>query len=253
MKRLIATFALTALCTATFSLVAFAEDVKIGAGAAPSENVLKPIAQPLLKEGISLYVSSSGPKNAMMDLERGVVDAAAAGLTFQDWLNLMKKEGHEVKDPASLQWTMIGKDKIVALVNKENPVAKLSKEQLQGIFSGKVDSWKEVGGADVPVLIVWGKLTSGTNSMFANKIMDGKEVTKEVIETMTAEDIRQNVASNPSAIGIGPLAVLDGTVKQVESPEIGRDIILVTKGKPSAKVQKVLDFIKGEGQKYIKK
>lgn len=252
MKRLIATFALTALCTATGSL-AFADEVKIGAGAAPTENVLKPITQPLLKEGISLYVSASGPKNAMMDLERGVVDAAAAGLTLQDWLNLMKKEGEPVKDPASLQWSLIGKDKIVVLVNKENPIGKLSKEQLQGIFSGKVDNWKDVGGADGPILVVWGKLVAGTNSMFVGKIMDGKEVTKEVIETMTAEDIRQNVASNPSAIGIGPLAVLDGSVKQVQSPEIGRDIILVTKGKPSAKVQKVIDFINGEGQKYVKK
>jgi len=253
MKRFIATLALATLCTATGSLQALAEEVKIGAGAAPTENVLKPITQPLLKEGISLYATASGPKNAMMDLERGAVDAAAAGLTLQDWLNLMKKEGQEVKDPASLQWTLIGKDKIVVLVNKENPVTKLSKEQLQGIFSGKIENWKEVGGADLPLLVVWGKLVAGTNSMFANKIMDGKEVTKEVIETMTAEDIRQNVASNPSAIGIGPLAVLDGSVKQVQSPEIARDIILVTKGKPSAKVQKVIDFINGEGQKYVKK
>jgi phosphate transport system substrate-binding protein len=38
----------------------------------------------------------------------------------------------------------------------------------------------------------------------------------------------------------------------VEAPEVARDIVLVTKGKPSAKVQKLLTFIKGEGQKYVK-
>jgi phosphate transport system substrate-binding protein len=85
------------------------------------------------------------------------------------------------------------------------------------------------------------------------KILDGEPVLKEVLETTTATEIKNIVAITPEAIGIGPLAVVDGSVKAPKIPDISRPIILVTKGNPSAKVQKLIDFIKGEGQKYIKK
>jgi phosphate transport system substrate-binding protein len=246
-------WAAAVFCVLTTGVAGAAEELKIGAGAAPVENVLKPVRTAFEKAtGIRLSITPSGPKLALLDLERGSVDAAAAGLTLSDWLALMKKEGAEVKDPASLSAVTIGRDRIVVITNKANPVKKLSREQLQGIFTGKIESWKEVGGEDLPILIVWGKLIQGTNSMFVSKILDGKAQAKEVIDATTAEDVRQNVAANPSAIGIGPTAILDGSINAPEVPEVARGIILVTKGKPSAKVQKLIDFIKGEGQKFIK-
>lgn len=237
----------------TLSIGAYAQEVKVGAGAAPTENVLKPVKEHFEKAtGIRLTIIAAGPKIAMQDLEKGAVDAAAAGLTFDDLMSLMKREGAEVKDPASLQQVTIGKDRIVVLVHKDNPVSKLSKEQLKGIFTGTITNWKDVGGKDMPIIVVWGKLIPGTNSLFVRHMLDGQAQTKDVLEATTAEDIRRNVAANPEAVGIGPLAIVDATVKSPETPEISRPIILVTKGKPSANVQKLIDFIKGEGQKYIR-
>lgn len=235
------------------SFSAFADEVKVGAGAAPTENVLKPVSEAFEKAtGIRLTIISSGPKNALIDLEKGSLDAAAAGLTFDDWMALMKKEGAEVKDPSALQQAVIGKDKIIVLLHKDNPVAKLSKDQLKGIFSGKIQNWKEVGGKDNPVIVVWGKLIPGTNSLFVKTMLDGEPILKDMLETSTAADIRQMVATNPETIGIGPSAVINETVASPQTPEISRPIILLTKGKPSLNVQKLIDFIKGEGQKYIK-
>lgn len=118
----------------TFSGSVFGNEIKVGAGAAPVENILKPIKTHFEKAtGIKLTIIASGPKIAMQDLERGAIDAATAGLTFDDWLNLMKKEGVEVKDAAALQQVTIGKDKIIVLLHKDNPVSKLSKDQLKGI------------------------------------------------------------------------------------------------------------------------
>lgn len=237
----------------TLTIGAYAQEVKVGAGAAPVENVLKPVEEHFEKAtGIRLTIIDAGPKIAMQDLERGVIDAAAAGLTFDDLMSLMKREGVEVKDPASLQQVTIGKDRIVVLIHKDNPVSKLSKEQLKGIFTGTITNWKNVGGKDMPIIVVWGKLTPGTNSLFVRHMLDGQAQTKDILEATTAGDIRHNVAANPEAVGIGPLAIVDATVKSPETPEISRPIILVTKGKPSANVQKLIDFIKGEGQKYIR-
>jgi phosphate transport system substrate-binding protein len=247
---------IAALCctVALFACPAGAEELKIGAGAAPSENVLKPIKAGFEKAtGITLSIISTGPKAAMQDLvERGSVNAAAAGLTWGDWLALMKKEGAEVKNPDALQYVTIGKDRIIIMTNKTNQVKALSKEQLQGIFSGAIANWKDVGGADQPILVVWGVMIPGTNSMFEKHIMDGKPVTKEILEANTAVDVKQTVMANPEAIGIGPAALLDDAVGAPAVPEIARPIILATKGAPSGAVAKLIAYINGEGQRYIK-
>lgn len=232
---------------------ALADDLKIGAGAAPTENVLKPIETAFEKaSGLNLSITSSGPKQAFVDLDRGTVDAAAAGLSFDDWMALLKKEGVAVADPAAYKPVVIGKDRVIVIVHKSNPIAKLNKEQLTGIFTGKYSNWNEVGGSDAPILIVWGGLTQGTNSMFVKNIMDGAKPTTEVIGVSTAEDIRQNVSVNPEAVGFGPMAILNDTVRSPETPEVARRITLITKGAPSSKVQKLIDFIKSEGKNFIK-
>lgn len=243
---------LVLICTLFLTSLANGEVIKIGAGAAPTENVLKPFQAAFEKAAsLELAIISSGPKQAFVDLDRGTVDAAAAGLSFDDWLVLLKKEGVTVADPAAYKSVVIGKDNVIVIVNKENPITKLSKEQLTGIFTGKTGNWKEVGGKDAPILVIWGGLTQGTNAMFVKNIMDGAKPTSEVITATTAEDIRQNVASNPEAIGIGPKAILNGTVKSPETPDVARPITLITKGVPSVKVKKLIDFIFGDGKKYI--
>ena len=52
-------------------------------------------------------------------------------------------------------------------------------------------------------------------------------------------------------MGIGPLAVANDGVHAPTTPEIAQPITLLTLGAPSPGVQKLLDFIKGEGQQYI--
>lgn len=241
MLRIITLFSLSFCFYAT---LATADVLKIGAGAAPVENVLKPMEVQFEKAtGIDLSIVASGPKQAFIDLERGSVDAAAAGLSFDNWIALLKKEKITVADPTLYKPVIIGKDKIVVIVHKDNPIAALNKEQLTGIFTGKITNWKDVGGKESPILVVWGGLTQGTNSMFEKNIMGGAKPTTEVIQATTAEDIRQNVASNLEAIGIGPQAILNKTVRAPETPELARPITLITKGAALPKVQKLIDFI----------
>src|ERR1041385_4961408 len=44
-------------------------------------------------------------------------------------------------------------DGLSVYVNDENPVKKLSLDQLKDIFTGKTRNWKEVGGKDLPITI----------------------------------------------------------------------------------------------------
>lgn len=246
-------FTLVLSVLSLFTSGAIADELKIGAGAAPTENILKPIKTAFEKaSGLSLNTLSNGPKQAFIELEKGTVDAAAAGLALDDWWALLKKEGVTVANPAAYQAQLIGKDRVVVLTHKDNKIASLSKEQLVGIFSGKIQNWKEVGGKDMPILIVWGTLIPGTNSMFVKVALGGAAVSKEVLDATTASDVKDKIMANPEAVGIGPAAVVDDSIWSPKTPEVARNITLMTKGAPNAKVQKLLGFIKGDGAKLIK-
>ena len=230
----------------------FAGEVKVGAGQAPTQNILVPIKKHFEKAtGINLVIVTGSPKTALVILEKGFVEAALGGLSFEDWMQYMKQEKIEIKDPSSLQHMVVGKDKIMVLINKDNPVSKLTKEQLKGIFTGKISNWKEVGGKDMTIDVVWTNLFGG-NYLFYNKILEGAFLRSDMSEVENSPMAKAHVISNVGAIAIGPQGMLDDTVKSPETPEITRPITLITKGKPSPDLQKLIDFIKGEGQKYIK-
>ena len=42
-------------------------------------------------------------------------------------------------------------DALSVYVNNSNPINKLSFSQLEGIFTGKITNWKDVGGSDAPI------------------------------------------------------------------------------------------------------
>jgi phosphate transport system substrate-binding protein len=43
-----------------------------------------------------------------------------------------------------LKGTVIAVDGIAVIVNKENPVASLTKDQVKAIFTGKVTNWSDI-------------------------------------------------------------------------------------------------------------
>lgn len=250
--RLIRVLALVAVWLFSTGISCLAEEVRIGSGAAATENILKPIKAHFEKaSGMTLGIFASGPKNAFIDLEKGSLDAAAIGLTHEDYMELLKKEGVPVADPAAYQGVVIGKDKVIVLTHKTNPVKALAKEQLIAIYTGKVTNWKEVGGNDAPILIVWGKMIQGTNSMFVKKMLDGNEPIKDVLEVSNAEAVKDAVETNPEAIGIGPVSLTGPTLNVPATPELSRSILLFTKGAPKPAVQALISYIAGEGAQYV--
>lgn len=253
MKRYGAAAAISIVFVLTFCLNVFGEEIKLAGGGTVDSTVISPIKGPFEQAtGIKISFLKVGSKVAFAELLKGTVDASTADVSFDDLMGIARKEKMETGDPSGYRHTVIGKDRLVFFVHKDNPIAKLSKDQLKGIITGKIQNWKDVGGKDVPVLVVWGKLSSGTNSMVSKLILDGEPQTKEVIEVNSADDVKHSVASTPEGIGFGPVKMLDATVKGPETPEVGRPLILVTKGNPSPNVQKLLDFIKTDGAKYIK-
>lgn len=146
---------------------------------------------------------------------------------------------------------------IKVIVHPSNPVTKLSKEQLKGLHTGTVENWKDVGGADSPVIVVTSHLGSATRKVFQKVIMDNDKYVDGAIEVKTTREEIDNVGQLPEAIGAVSMGFINlpgnkEKVKIVETQEISRPLMLITNGEPSPKVKKVLDFFAGEGKKYIK-
>jgi phosphate transport system substrate-binding protein len=234
---------------------AAAQEVKIGAGAAATENVFSKLKEPMeAATGLKLVLISNGPVDAVKELDKGSIQAAAGGLTFPDWMAMMEKEGYAIPDKGAYKFRVIGKDVIKVLTHKSTQVTKLSKDQLKALFTGKATNWKEVGGADVPVALVWGEKIPGTHSVFQKEIMDGEPYGKSGnVQATTAQDVKEKVAVTTGGVGLGPSSVVDASVLAPEIPEVGRPITLITKGAPSPEVLKMLEFIQGDGQKYLAK
>jgi phosphate transport system substrate-binding protein len=253
MKRYRTTLTVVIIFVLTLSVVAFAEEIKLGGGAPPIEKAITPVKSHFVNAtGINLNTTAYGPKFAIMDLEKGAIDAAVLFLTLDEVFSLAKKENIEIKDPSLIVGSKVSEDRIVIIVNNSNPVSRLTKEQAKDILTGKIDNWKQVGGKDMPIIVVFGNLIKGVNELVSKKVMDGEKYAPDLLVVDKATDVINAVKSNPEAIGLASEGLMDGSVKPLEEPKVSVPVIIYTKGQPSAKVQKLIDFIKGEGQKYIK-
>ncbi len=249
LKAMVAAALIMGMASASWS-----EEIKIGTGAAAAENIFKKIKFQLAKNlDIKLDIVDSGPVQALKDLDAGKIHCAVGGVAFPDWMEMMAKEGYPIADPSVYKNWVIGEDKIKILTNTDVPVTSLSKEQLVAIFTGKHQNWQQVGGPDKPIVVILGSKVPGTQSVFRKQIMGSAEFTPKAMTATTAEDVKSRVIRNPGGVGLGTLSQVDYLVNSPTTPDIGRPITLITKGAPSEGVKKMLDYISGDGQRYIVK
>ena len=79
----------------------------------------------------------------------------------------------QVKADVSFETVSIGKDALVFLVNRDNPVENLTKEQVQKIFSGEYTNWSELGGSNYPIRAYQRGEGSGSQALMDKLAMPG--------------------------------------------------------------------------------
>lgn len=96
---------------------------------------------------------------------------------------------------------VLGAYSVSILVNAGNPVSNLTSNQVQSLFTGKIQNWKEVGGPDIPVHLVIRNPVSGTYLGFKEIAMAFQDYAPEVQLYTNNPGIEDAVASDPGAIG----------------------------------------------------
>ncbi len=107
-------------------------------------------------------------------------------------------------------------DALSVIVNPQNKVSQLTREQLEGIFTGKIKNWKEVGGDDLKIVVYSRETSSGTYEFFKEHVLKNKNYATNVLSMPATGAIIQSVSQTTGAIGYVGLAYLDKSVKDLK-------------------------------------
>lgn len=176
------------------------------------------------------------------------------------------------------EYTPIGSEAFVFFVHKDNPIESLTVEQIQGIYSGEITNWKEVGGVNEKIVAFQRNEGSGSQSMLV-RFMDGKPIMKAPSEQINdlmsgiierVSDYKSTTASigfsfryyvegiiqNPNIkmIRIDDVAPTVENIKNGSYPVVGPLYAVTYKGNKNENVDRLLEWVlSDEGQEIIEK
>lgn len=160
-------------------------------------------------------------------------------------------------------------DGIAVAVDPNNKVTGLTKDQLTGIYTGSIKNWSEVGGENMPIVVVGREAGSGTRGAF-EEILKVEDACTYANELDSTGAVMAKVASTPGAIGYISLdavddsviaLALDGAEPTAENIKAGtyflnRPFVMATNGEVSQQsdlVQTWFDYVfSAEGQEVVK-
>ena len=225
---------------------------------------------------VRISVSGGGSGTGIASLTNGTIQIADASrqMTVEE-IAEAKKNG-----VTPVEFT-VAMDAIAVVINPENRILGLTLNQLSEIYKGSITSWKTVGGADRPIVLLSRESNSGTYMYFLERVvrMDQKDnaalFSPETLLMPSSQGISVEVKQNPNAIGYDGLGYVTSDQKMVAvarepgtpyvlpsartvqdgSYPIARPLYMYTAGQPTGLVKEYMDWIlgnaAGEGQTLV--
>jgi phosphate transport system substrate-binding protein len=240
-------------------------------------NLAQAWAEKFMEEnpGDLVAVTGGGSGTGLSSLISGTCDIAMSSRNIKPKeIDLAKQKGI---NPFEIK---VGMDGLAVVVNPQNPVSKLTIQQLADIFTGKVTNWKEVGGKDLKIVVLSREVNSGTHVYFKEHVLrkgdvNGKEeFSPSALMLSSSQAIADEVAGNPSAIGYYGMGYISAKQKAIQvarddkseyiEPKtdnvingkypISRPLFVYCNGEPKGLVKKFIDFdLSKEGQGIVLK
>lgn len=182
--------------------------------------------------GTSITVIGGGSGVGIAALLDGTTDIAQSSrkLKMDEKLKL-QEAGRNIKE-VQVAW-----DALSLIVHPSNPVKQLTREQIEGIYTGKIKNWKEVGGADLAIVAYSRESSSGTYEFFKEHVMNKKNFGTSILNMPATGAIVQSVSQTKGAIGYIGFAYMEKTVKDIKvSYDKGKTYIEPTVANAKSKV-----------------
>jgi len=226
-------------------------------------------AESYMKENPSavLSVTGGGSGVGFSALLSGTIDIAQASrkIKFDEKLKL-KAAGKKAVE------VIVAYDALAVIVHPSNKVTDLTREQLEGIFTGQITNWKELGGEDLRIVPYARESSSGTYEFFRQNVLKNKNYVNGIMSMPATGAIVQSIKQTKGAIGYVGLAYLNKEVQAVsvsydagktfvapsesnavnETYPIVRPLYYYYEEKSKSKVQGFIDYIRSaKGQKIV--
>jgi phosphate transport system substrate-binding protein len=172
------------------------------------------------KKGGKVSVTGGGSGVGIAALMDGSTDIAQSSrkIKFTEKTK-MSEAGKQVRE------VIVAYDAIAVVVNPNNKVSQLSRAQLEGIFTGKIKNWKEVGGDDMKIIVYSRETSSGTYEFFKESVLKNKNYASSVLSMPATGAIIQSVKQTKGAIGYVGLAYLNKEVKALKVSYNGKTYV----------------------------
>jgi len=154
---------------------------------------------------VNITVSESGSGNGAKSLINETCDVA----TMSRPMKSSEKEAAKGAGVLPIEH-IVAMDGIAVIVHPSNPAASLTREQIRAIYTGLIKNWKELGGPDLPIVVISRDTNSGTYETFETMVLNKEKISGKAEYVGSNGAIRQRVLNTQGAIGYVGLAFLEG-------------------------------------------
>ena len=169
-----------------------------------------PMSQKLAEEymkanrGASVTVTGGGSGVGITSLLEGTTDIAQLSRKIKfDERQKIQEQGKRATE------VIVAYDALAVIVNPGNGVSQLTREQLEGIFTGEITNWQQVGGADMRIIPYSRETSSGTYEFFKENVMRNRNYVNGIMSMPATGAIIQSVGQTRGAIAYVGLGYLN--------------------------------------------
>jgi phosphate transport system substrate-binding protein len=221
---------------------------------------------------VRISVTGGGSGTGIAAMINGTVDLANASRAMKPE-EIEAAKGNGI---TPIEFT-VARDAIAVVVHPSNPVDNLTLQQISDIYTGKITSWRQVGGEDRPIVLLSRESNSGTHVYFLENVirLGDKEsdllFSPDTLLMPSSEGISAEVRQNPNSIGYDGLGYVTPDQKMIAvardaagpyvlpsvatvnngSYPVSRPLYMYTAGEPAGEVKEYLDWILSEGQALV--
>jgi phosphate transport system substrate-binding protein len=229
-------------------------------------STVAPLAAELAKRyeaqhpGVRIDVQSGGSSRGIADARQGTADIGMVSRA------LKPKE-------TDLHAFTIAKDGITVILHKDNAVKSLTDKQIIGIYTNRINNWKEVGGKDAPITVINKAEGRSTLELFVHHFkLKPADIQADVVIGDNEQGIK-TITGNPNAIAyvsIGaaeydathntpikllPISGVEASTLTVQNGKfpLSRPLNLVTKTEPTGLARSFIQFARSKEVENIAK
>jgi len=158
----------------------------------------------------TVAVTGGGSGVGISALVEGSTDIAQASRKIRfDERKRIQEAGRTVKE------VIAAYDALAVIVHSGNKVTNLTREQLEGIFTGRIKNWREVGGDDLRIVPYARETSSGTYEFFKESVLKNKNYMSGILSMPATGAIIQSISQTPGAIGYVGMGYVTERVKAI--------------------------------------